>query len=180
MSKLKIFWKNFIEKLLSMQKIWRVLWVLILCFIWGNSMIPVSKSEDMSILVMDKANEMVGGSGQEGASDGGEGSSGGFQFSLPSIRKLAHVLEFMVFSALTYAVVLPQNKQELCNIFFIGFLVAFLDETIQLFPEGRGSYVIDVWIDLIGVALGILLMIGIRRSYEKLGGKGFGKVLVGT
>lgn len=138
-------------------------------------MIPVSKSEDMSIVVMDKANEMVGGSTSEG--EGSGESSGGFQFSLPSIRKLAHVLEFMVFSALTYAIVRPQTKQGYCNVFFSGFLVAFLDETIQLFPEGRGSYVIDVWIDLVGIVLGILFMHCVKRSYEKLGGVGFVPVL---
>lgn len=168
MSKFSIFWKNFIEKLLSMHKIWKALWVFLLCFIWGNSMIPVSYSEDMSIVVMDKANEIVGGD-----DTGEDGSSGGFQFSLPSIRKLAHVLEFMVFSALTYAILRPQTKQAHCNVFFTGFLVAFLDETIQLFPEGRGSYVIDVWIDLVGVVLGIVFMYYVKRSYEKLGGEGF-------
>lgn len=153
-----------------MKKSWKVLWVLVLCFIWGNSMIPVSQSEDLSIVVMDKANDIVG---QGGSSSGSSGESGGFQFSLPSIRKLAHVLEFAAFSALTYVNMIPQKKQEYLNVFFVGFLVAFLDETIQLFPEGRGSYVIDVWIDVVGVVLGILFMVLVRRIYEKLGGKGF-------
>ncbi len=39
---------------------------------------------------------------------------------------------------------------------FIGLLTAFCDETIQLFYDGRGSRVTDVWIDFAGVCAGML------------------------
>lgn len=160
MSKITERENRLLDRFLPRRKLLRGLWILVLCFIWGNSMIPVKQSEDMSIIVMEKANELVG-----------QGNEGGF--SLPSIRKLAHVLEFAAFSALTYVNMIPHSKQGYWNLFFLGFGVAFLDETIQLFPEGRGSYVIDVWIDLIGVVLGILFMTLIRYFYEKQGGRGF-------
>ena len=38
-----------------------------------------------------------------------------------------------------------------------GLTAAFIDETIQLFVEGRGSSVADMWVDLAGAVIGILV-----------------------
>ena len=40
--------------------------------------------------------------------------------------------------------------------FYVCFTVAFLDESIQLL-SGRGSLISDVWVDLIGVVIGIVV-----------------------
>ena len=40
--------------------------------------------------------------------------------------------------------------------FSYGVAVALLDETIQIF-NGRGPEIIDVWIDALGLAIGIVL-----------------------
>ena len=48
--------------------------------------------------------------------------------------------------------------------FFTGFAAAFLDESIQLFSD-RGAEIRDVWIDLIGVASGVLIGFLIWRWY---------------
>lgn len=43
---------------------------------------------------------------------------------------------------------------------------AFLDETIQLFVPGRSGQISDVWVDLLGAAVGIVLatvwIVGLR------------------
>ena len=39
----------------------------------------------------------------------------------------------------------------------LAFLVPFVDETIQLFVDGRSGQVDDVWLDLCGVVCGLVL-----------------------
>lgn len=67
-------------------------------------------------------------------------------------RKLAHIFEFFVLSAL----LVPCWKGNAYRAAFSGFAVAFLDESLQLLTA-RGAALTDVWIDLIGVTLGTLL-----------------------
>ena len=56
-----------------------------------------------------------------------------------------------------------------------GLVAAFLDETIQIF-SGRGSDIRDVWIDLIGIALGMVIGCGSlwlrRRAAKRRGAAG--------
>ena len=68
------------------------------------------------------------------------------------VRKLAHIFEFTVLSALLAL----SCRGRVIKSFGFGFLFAFLDESTQLL-SGRGAQLSDVWIDLIGVALGTLL-----------------------
>lgn len=145
-----------------MKKFIKPLWFLVLCFIWGNSMIPVSKSEAISISVMEATNDIVD---RIESVEGVESSEK--KFSLPSIRKIAHLLEFAAFGALTYLVMIPKSRQDFVNLFSFGLFVGFMDETIQLFPEGRGSYVTDVWIDVTGYVLGVIFIHTVSFFYEK-------------
>lgn len=66
------------------------------------------------------------------------------------VRKLAHMTEFFVLGVLATAL----WKQKVAYSFQVCFLVAFLDESIQLLSK-RGSQVLDVWIDLCGAVIGI-------------------------
>ncbi len=68
------------------------------------------------------------------------------------VRKMAHVFEFAVLAALAVFCLRGRFQRS----FFAGFIAAFLDESIQLLTH-RGAQIQDVWIDLIGVALGTLL-----------------------
>lgn len=65
------------------------------------------------------------------------------------VRKIAHVFEYFV---LAFVVFLYWKKP--VKTFYGGFTLAFLDETLQIFT-GRGTLVSDIWIDLIGVVIGI-------------------------
>ena len=42
---------------------------------------------------------------------------------------------------------------------FAGVLIAFCDETIQLFVPGRSGQVSDMWIDVSGYLLGMVCML---------------------
>lgn len=68
------------------------------------------------------------------------------------VRKIAHITEFTVLAAL----LLFCFRDRIVKSAGTGFLVAFLDESIQLLSD-RGALISDVWIDLIGVAIGTLL-----------------------
>ena len=65
------------------------------------------------------------------------------------IRKAAHVAEFAV---LAFLLSLYFERRILLGA-GIAFLIAFLDESVQLL-SGRGASITDVWIDLIGIAAG--------------------------
>jgi len=67
-------------------------------------------------------------------------------------RKIAHVAEF---AALAFLLVFCLRGNILYSA-AAGFLAGFLDETLQIFSD-RGAMIADVWIDLIGVSIGILV-----------------------
>lgn len=68
------------------------------------------------------------------------------------LRKLAHILEFTLFSF--WLVLLLRGRLAVSLV--TGFIIAALDESIQLFSD-RSAEVKDIWIDFIGVFFGTLL-----------------------
>ena len=76
-----------------------------------------------------------------------------------TVRKLAHITEFMILSILLALCL----RGRIVKSVGIGFTAAFLDESIQLLSD-RGASITDVWIDLIGVTLGTLLGVLIRKA----------------
>ena len=126
--------------------------VLILLFIWGQSMLPVKSSSAESGWLKDKIiNPLLRLVGLG-------------PLSSHAVRKAAHVVEFFALSLFT---ILFFRGSVLCAV-PICFAAAFLDETIQLFSD-RGAQVQDVWIDLIGVALGAALGWALSRRGRKHG-----------
>lgn len=114
--------------------------VLVLLFIFGQSIMPENVSAEESgwfrVHIMTPLFGLVG-------------------LEPPShalVRKMAHVFEFAVLAAL--AVFCLRGKFQ--RSFFACFTTAFLDESLQLLTH-RGAQIQDVWIDLLGVALGTLL-----------------------
>ena len=53
------------------------------------------------------------------------------------------------------------------KVLFSGLLVAVIDETIQLFPKGRSSSVVDVWIDFAGVFSAFVVTVLLYKFLEK-------------
>lgn len=121
-----------------------VLLVLNLCFIWGNSLLPAEQSQALS----DWMTELLGRS-----APGGTGAAGGSGL----LRKLAHFIEFTALGFVLRWLYLILNKSGWMP-FVWGTAAACIDEIIQIFVPGRGPGLMDVGIDVCGVAMGILLL----------------------
>lgn len=96
------------------------------------------------------------------------------------IRKIAHITEFTILSfcilnSFTQNILKIKLKLILLSI-NICFIIAFIDETIQLFSYGRSAQIQDVLIDFVGIIMGFILFI-ILLFFMKItyGGKYNGK-----
>ena len=117
-----------------------VLLVLILAFIWGNSLMPGVISQSISNFVQDLLMDSqldINGNPQ------GNGI----------LRKFAHFTEFAALGMVLGWLFGMLGKGTLAP-FLCGGLAACVDETIQVFVPGRGPSVRDVCIDSCGVLLG--------------------------
>lgn len=119
--------------------------VLILVFIWGNSLLPANFSLTFSEWV-----RML-------LTDSMPISYGEVNWKSILIRKLAHFAEFAalgVFMAWYHGMLGRRQRRAL------GLCVAAacIDETIQFFIPGRGPGLYDVAIDSLGAAAGIALV----------------------
>ena len=125
-----------------------VLWTM---FIWGNSIVPGPKSNQMSNHVIAKVSPFMG------------------WLKLTAkqwdyfVRKAAHMTEFGILSVF-WCALLSQCMSHTWKLPFISlgtcFLTACIDETIQIFT-GRTSRFKDVCFDTAGAFIGICLFIGI-------------------
>ena len=140
----------------------RICWLLIaanLAFIWGNSLMTGTDSGNLSGGILDWINSFLG-LGEAGA-----------QLLHLLIRKGAHFTEFACLGMLlTWHFDMAQTKGAalLAYPFLGGLMAACTDETIQIFVDGRGSSLLDVWVDTFGVLTGIaLLLLGHHLRKEK-------------
>ena len=120
-----------------------------LAFIWGNSLMTGPESGNLSGGILSWLNSFLG-LGEEGA-----------EILHYVIRKAAHFTEFACLGALlAWRFGMEHHKGIHLAVFslFGGLLAACTDETIQIFVDGRGSSLIDVWIDTCGTAAGIAIM----------------------
>ncbi len=142
---------------MNRKRIWLIAALLALAFIWGHSMMSVGTSSGESgWLTGQVVNPILRGLGLR-------------EVSNTVVRKWAHVTEFTVLSLLLS---FWWDGRPL-PVLMTGLIAAFLDETIQIF-SGRGSQIQDVWIDLIGVALGTAigcLTLRLRRRAARRGGQ---------
>ena len=121
----------------------------LLCFIWGNSLLPGEISGAISGFVRDLISLLLPG---DGTPDQGHGL----------LRKLAHFTEFASLGMiLTWIMLLIRKPIPLSPA--CGFAAACIDETIQIFVPDRGPAFTDVLIDTTGVLTGLLLLLFIRR-----------------
>lgn len=123
-----------------------ILWT---AFIWNNSAKPAVESAGQSLQVLEQLKYILS------VLDLDEDV---LHFL---VRKSAHVLEFAVLGALLAAFTGRQwqtdQKFALLLAFTLGLMTAVIDETIQLAYDGRAGMVQDLWVDLSGVLLGMIL-----------------------
>lgn len=132
-----------------------VLLILLFCnlgFIWGNSLVSRADSHDLSLNVL----HILPGFLQSIIP--GEASL------LHLVRKAAHFTEFACLGGLSAGLLAVFQKvlfHPVVHLFFGGFFVAALDETIQIFSN-RGSQLQDVWLDFAGFSTGLFLVLLVR------------------
>lgn len=74
------------------------------------------------------------------------------------VRKLAHICEYALVGFWMMLCLRVYTKHFLRHItwpMFGGLFIALMDETIQLFSDGRSASVTDIWIDFFGVMMGL-------------------------
>lgn len=121
-----------------MKKRWLIIAILCIGFILIQSIIPESKSANESLWFTEHIlNPILNWFGVAADKD--------------VVRKVAHAVEFCV---LTLVLALWWKKP--IRAFYAGFTLAFLDESLQV-VTGRGALITDIWIDLIGVGIGVLI-----------------------
>lgn len=102
------------------------------------------------------------------------------------VRKSAHILEYTVFGVLLTSLFIKVCSELACTscclenrdvsrtktlqlglVFVLGAcVVPACDETIQLFVPGRSGQLTDCFIDLVGVACGVCIVVAIYKHYK--------------
>ena len=118
-------------------------------FIWGHSMIPAAGSSQESRRVgqlLAPLLELFVGEGN---------------VTDHLVRKLAHFAEYAMLGALIGSVLLARKRTSFFHWSYgllCALAVAVLDESIQLFVDGRGAQVTDILLDTGGSLTGLLLI----------------------
>lgn len=137
------------ERLYDMKKKNTVITILIilwLCLIFGHSMMPGEVSSEESGFFVDLILNLF--PSFENAENVGF-----------FVRKAAHFTEFMILSILITLRLHDEFDsfiKRFLTVSAAGLFAAFIDETIQLFVEGRAGAVADMWVDFAGVVTGCL------------------------
>lgn len=138
------------------KNICMLLIVLCLGFIWVNSFFSADISSELSGTVEKILSAIFGES---------------IPITEGVLRKLAHGAEYAVFG-MAISVFLYENlTKKFSFIGFCGLGAAVLDETIQLFSDGRSSQVKDIWIDFSGFTAGVIAVLIIKILFGSLKGK---------
>lgn len=130
---------------------------LMICFIWGNSLIPGEGSGNLSLQVLNIVNTTFSSIEIK-------------EVSHYIIRKAAHFTEHMCLGICLLVTLRAYTKniiKNICNVLFIGLLVPVIDEFIQLFIDGRGGEIKDVIIDFSGVLTGVIVTVVIVALIDK-------------
>ena len=144
------------------RRIWSVLLVLYVGFVFGNSLTPAVESSAQSMSVLELVTGVLSAAGL-----------GNVGVTEHLIRKMAHFGEYTVLGMLLAQCLslygLPRvNRWQLHAM--MGFLIPFVDETLQLFTEGRSGQISDVWLDCSGCCSGRWFMWD--SAYGESGGAG--------
>lgn len=128
-----------------------VLLIITLAFIWGNSVL----SGDVSSKISNSLTQLIC-SFWKGFGESGTASDG-------CLRKFAHAFEFACLGTELILLIRFNIKKYISSAVLFGLSTALIDETIQLFSEGRGSQVKDIWIDMLGFFIGTFIVLSFLR-----------------
>ena len=128
---------------------------LMLLFIWSNSLANSVHSNALSGWVERWLKPLIDP----------EGNIPGKTFDY-GVRKFAHVFEYAVLGALLVFGTAQMKQRSAWHLLLVVLLAAVIDESIQ-FYTGRTSQLQDVWIDVCGACIGMLLVYGGGRLHRK-------------
>lgn len=141
------------------RKISVVLLIVVILFIWGNSLQSADRSGERSGRVTEIVNDVL---------------RTGSPVTEHIIRKQAHFAEFAVEGMCVVLVLWTHGRLRRANcgnVLLTGVLTALIDESIQAQVAGRWSSVADVWLDLAGFVTGACVLAGfafvLRRRKQK-------------
>ena len=140
------------EKTNGKRKALMILVALTLAFIWGNSLMPGRISGAISDWFGSVLSHVLGGQVDTVHGHG-------------VLRKFAHGTEYLVLGVELCLLLIPEKPWT--TLALSGVMAALTDETIQLFVPERCGQIKDVWIDLGGFAVGVLLCLLIRHWYTQ-------------
>ena len=142
---------------------WLVIMIVLMGIIWGNSMVPGDESGNLSSGVLAMLQQAMGSLGIP---------SGWLTEHL--VRKAAHFTEYLCLGLTAMQALRPHRAPrghraiKALVVALLLVLTPLVDETIQLFSDGRGSMVSDVWIDISGATTGCLLTLLLSFAFGAL------------
>ncbi len=148
------------KKNLICRVIFTLLSILIISFIFGNSLLDASASTVHSTGVREFINSILGNIGFK------------FEFSENFVRKCAHFAEYFTLSVSTFFMFLSylrKHKNTLLLTLSSGLITASVDETIQLFSKGRSAQISDVMLDFSAVLSAACILYIIVLKFKKRG-----------
>lgn len=148
------------KKNLMLRVIFTSLSVLIISFIFGNSLLDASASTVHSTGVREFINSIISNFGFE------------FEFTENFVRKCAHFVEYFVLSLslfFMYLSYLKKNTRILIATLLTGLVTACIDETIQLFSAGRSGQFSDVMLDFSAVITAACILYVVVLKFKKRG-----------
>ena len=134
--------------------------VLLLAFIFGNSLIEGDESDNQSNIVVKVVQKVVGFFAPKSWIATATGED--YQRLHAIVRTLAHFSEFALLGALCswcYRAYTSQKTYFFAVVFFVAY-VPIIDEFLQSFTIGRVADIHDVWVDTLGAFAGILFALG--------------------
>lgn len=128
------------------KKISLVLLIVVILFIWGNSLQSADRSGERSGRVTEIVNDVL---------------RTGNPITEHIIRKQAHFAEFALEGMCVVLVLWTHGRlrrSQCGNVLLAGVLTALIDESIQAQTAGRWSSVADVWLDVAGFVTGACIL----------------------
>lgn len=146
---------------------WRAALALYLLLVYGHSLMPGDVSSMESGTVLQFLRGLMNAVHLPGEA-----------LTEHMVRKAAHFLEYTGMGALLFVnfqILVRQRRESFVNMALCSLAIPFVDETIQLFVQGRSGQISDVWLDMAGVWTGILIVwlatgaLGIGRRRRRFG-----------
>lgn len=139
---------------------WHIVLIIYILFVFSNSLTPADLSSEKSGFVLELAHRLL--------------TFAGFStvwLTEHVVRKCAHFGEYTVLGILLYQ---SMRRIYIGNTYRYAFhaagifFIPFVDETLQLFTEGRSGQISDVWLDMSGVIFGTVICTLIGTRLKKL------------